>query len=204
MAANLEHPALVPVILDRVVEQGIRQVLEHDFIARRAAVKTAALVVISESPVAAGVYPAFCDALELAAFGTRMLAGFDAFGRVEHADIGIIFEALRYGIRFGVLRPYQRRAALNLHELMSEEQRRILFFNEWYIRHVFVAATHGPENPIIVDGADNEMEQSDGRDDISDNIPDLASVSDSGDEDDIYLGFAARHGSRTIYIDDDV
>jgi hypothetical protein len=68
MAANLEHPALVPVILDRVVEQGIRQVLERDFIARRAAVKTAALVVISESPVAAGVYPSFCDALVCARY----------------------------------------------------------------------------------------------------------------------------------------
>ncbi|KAF8191251.1 hypothetical protein BJ912DRAFT_925445 [Pholiota molesta] len=198
MAANLEHPALVPVILDRVVEQGVRQVLERDFIARRAAVKTAALVVISESPVAAGVYPAFCDALECAAFGTRMLAGFDAFGRVEHSDIGIIFEALRYGIRFAP-------CPLNLHILMSEEQRRILFFDHWYIQHVFVAATHGPDHPIIVDAADNEMEHVDGRDDASDDIPDLASVSGSsadGDAEDIYFGVTARSGRHTVYVDD--
>jgi hypothetical protein len=142
---------------------------------------------------------------ECAAFGTRMLAGFDAFGRVEHSAIGIIFEALRYGIRFGVLRPYQRRAALNLHILMSEEQRRILFFDHWYIQHVFVAATHGPDHPIIVDAADNEMEHVDGRDDASDDIPDLASVSGSsadGDAENIYFGVTARSGRHTVYVDD--
>jgi hypothetical protein len=146
-----------------------------------------------------------CYPQECAAFGTRMLAGFDAFARVEHSDIGIIFEALRYGIRFGVLRPYQRRAALNLHTLMSEEQRRILFYDDWYIRHVFVAATHGPENPIIVDGAHNNMEHLDGRDDTSDDIPDLASVSGSsadGDAEDIYFGVTARSGRHTVYVDD--
>lgn len=93
--------------------------------------------------------------------------------RVSGHDISVIQEAIEYGCRFAHLRQYQAVAVLDLHRIMTVEQRKLYHFTQFYLYHFEAARIHHKGNPIILDGDDVRDAESEADSAVYGDMPDL-------------------------------
>lgn len=78
--------------------------------------------------------------------------------RMGHSDVNLIIEALQRGERDESLRNMFHQALLHLHGIMTDDQRNIFGYTSMYLRHHAASLVHTPENPINVDGRDDDSQ----------------------------------------------